>query len=127
MTDKFPAIRSSLPDCAIRSSERSNFAVIRPSNLVRLYLLGCLLKLYSRHRSYIKIGGMLLTITPDNTLKRWIVLYAFSRRVFTHAVFLLCVHPATMHVNGCCNPATPFTVRICCLTLGILFAWTTFM
>jgi hypothetical protein len=60
------------------------------------------IELDSRHRPrHIKIRWLPLTITPNDTF------CSFSKRVFTHTVLPLWVHPATTHLNGCCKTADP--------------------
>jgi hypothetical protein len=70
-----------------------------------------------------------LTITPDDTLRRWTYnfLCLLQGRVFTHTVLSLCVHPAMMQVNGCFMTVNPFTVKVCCPRLRFPNTWTTFL
>jgi hypothetical protein len=73
---KRSAIRLSLLDCPMRSSNMIKFA-IRPLRYVHDYSVvdivgNAFIELESRHRpQHIKIRWLPLTITPDDTLRRW--------------------------------------------------------
>ena len=74
-----------------------------------------LIKLDSRHHPHhIKIGRLPLTITPNDTLRSrtYSRLSNLQERLYP-SLLLLCVHPATMHVKGCCMTVPRITSSIC--------------
>ena len=61
-----------------------------------------------RHPHHIKIGGLPLTITPNDTLRsRTYSRLSILQERFHPYDLPLCVHQATMHVKGCCITVTP--------------------